>query len=116
MNTKNSKTEKRLRIKGKIRSQVSGTADRPRFTVFRSNKFIYAQLVDDIKGTTLVSASDRSIKKGTKIERAKQVGAVIAKEAEKKQISLVVFDRNGFKFIGRVKSLADEARTGGLAF
>ena len=89
---------------------------RPRLSVFRSNKFIYAQLIDDIKGKTLAEASDIKIVKGTKTERAKQVGSMIAKKALTKKINTVVFDRNGFKYTGRVKLVAEEARASGLIF
>jgi len=92
------KTEKRKRLKIKIRAKISGTATRPRLSVFRSNKFIYAQVIDDEKGKTLVQASDVKIKKGTKTERAKQVGKMITLSCGKLKISKVVFDRNGFKY------------------
>lgn len=110
------KLAKRFRIKKRIRSQVKGTADRPRFTVFRSNKSIYAQLVDDTSRTTVVSASDRKMKDGSKAERAAKVGETIAKLALEKKINTVVFDRNGYKYVGRVKTLADSARSAGLTF
>ncbi len=116
MKTVNKKTEKRNRIKRKIKIKISGTAERPRLSVFRSNKFIYAQLIDDTKGTTLASFSDVKIEKGTKNERAINVGKEIAKIAIEKGIKTVVFDRNGFKYTGRVKLLADKAREGGLIF
>lgn len=112
----NKKTDKRIRLKAKIRSKIKGTSKRPRLSVFRSNKFIYAQLIDDMTGKTLTQASDVKMKKGTKIERAKQVGKMIAEVALAKKISKVVFDRNGFKYTGRVKLVADEARAGGLKF
>jgi len=110
------KTDKRIRLKKKIRAKVNGTDMRPRLSVFRSNKFIYAQIIDDTKGKTLVEASDIKITKGTKTERAKIVGGELAKKAIAKKIDLVVFDRNGFKYTGRVKLVADEARIGGLKF
>lgn len=113
---KNSKLAKRFRIKKRVRSQVSGTANRPRLTVFRSNKSIYAQLVDDVNGVTLASASDRKQDKGTKNERASEVGKTIAELAKGKDITEVVFDRNGYKYMGRVKTLADSAREAGLKF
>lgn len=116
MKMKNKKTEKRLRIKRKIKMKISGTSERPRLTVFRSNKFIYAQLIDDVKMVTLAQASDSKITKGTKNERAKEIGKAIAKAGIDKGITNVVFDRNGFKYTGRVKLLADEARGGGLLF
>jgi len=110
------KNEKRIRLKSKIRSKMKGTLERPRLSVFRSNKFIYAQLIDDMAGKTLAQASDVKMKKGTKIERAKEVGKMIAQVALANKFSKVVFDRNGFKYTGRVKLVADEARAGGLKF
>lgn len=110
------KEEKRIRLKKKIRSRIFGTGECPRLSVFRSNKFIYAQVIDDEKGKTLAEASDIKIAKGTKIERARQVGDMIAETCAKIKISKVVFDRNGFKYTGRVKLVADEARSKGLKF
>ncbi len=110
------KTEKRIRLKKKIRAKISGTENKPRLSVFRSNKFIYAQIIDDTKGNTLVEASDIKIEKGTKTERAVSVGKMIAEKAQAKKIKEVVFDRNGFKYTGRIKLVADEARKGGLKF
>lgn len=110
------KTEKRIRLKKKIRAKVFGTLTRPRLSVFRSNKFIYAQIIDDAKANTLVEASDIKLEKGTKTERAMKVGKMIAEKAQAKKITEVVFDRNGFKYTGRVKLVADEARKGGLKF
>ena len=110
------KSEKRIRLKSKIRAKMSGTDTRPRLTVFRSNKFIYAQVIDDTKGKTLVETSDLKITKGTKSERAKEVGTAISQACQKAGITKVVFDRNGFKYTGRVKTVADEARAGGLIF
>ncbi|MFZ2072154.1 MAG: 50S ribosomal protein L18 [Minisyncoccia bacterium] len=110
------KNDKRIRLKRKIKAKISGTSDRPRLSVFRSNKFVYAQVIDDTVGKTLVQASDVKIEKGTKTERAKLVGKMIAEAALGKKISKVVFDRNGFKYTGRIKLVADEARAGGLKF
>ncbi len=115
MKVKNIKTEKRMRLKKKIRAMI-GDSKYPRLSVFRSNSHIYAQLIDDNKGVTLVEASDIKETKGTKNERAMQVGKKIAKSAIDKGIEKVVFDRNGFAYTGRVKILADEARKGGLNF
>ena len=112
----NTKLEKRIRLKKKIRTKILGTKERPRFSVFRSNQFIYAQVIDDGTGTTIVSASDMAVTKGTKTERSVTVGAEVAKNAKAKGITAVVFDRNGFKYTGRVKALADSARTAGLQF
>ena len=110
------KTDKRIRLKAKIRSRIAGTKERPRLSVFRSNKFIYAQLIDDTTGKTVGEASDIKTTKGTKTERAKQVGQKIAEVAMAAKLSNVVFDRNGFKYTGRIKVVADEARAGGLKF
>jgi large subunit ribosomal protein L18 len=110
------KQDKRIRLKKKIRTKIRGTAERPRLTVFRSNKFIYAQVINDMSGKTLAQASDVKTTKGTKTERAKEVGKMIAANAILKKIKKVVFDRNGFKYTGRIKLVADEARAGGLEF
>ncbi len=113
----NIKTEKRERLHKKIRSRVSGTAEIPRLAVFRSNRYMYAQLIDDVKGVTLVSASDLGVsEKITKLERAKKVGEKLADAAKKVQITKVVFDRGGFSYRGRVQALADGARAQGLVF
>src|SRR3989344_6110939 len=114
MQNKHKKNEKRIRLKAKIRARISGTKERPRLSVFRSNKFIYAQVIDDTKGVTITQANDVKVKKGTKTERAKEIGKMIAEACEKVKISKVVFDRNGFKYTGRIKLVADEARRGGL--
>lgn len=110
------KQDKRIRLKMKIRAKIKGTSSRPRLSVFRSNKFIYAQVIDDMSGKTLVEASDIKTTKGTKTERAKQVGKAVAVACLGKKIDTVVFDRNGFKYTGRIKLVADEARAGGLKF
>lgn len=113
----NSKTEKRERRHKRIRSQVIGTEARPRLSVFRSNKFIYAQIIDDSKGVTLAAANDMGVKdKLTKTARAEMVGKEIAAAAKKAGISVVSFDRGGFKYTGRIASLADKARENGLEF
>lgn len=111
-----SKIQRRNKIKTRIRGKISGTAARPRMTVFRSNKQIYVQLIDDLAGSTLVSASSKGIEEGTKCEIAAKVGEAVAKKAIEAGITEVVFDRNGYLFHGRVKSLADAARNGGLKF
>ncbi|TSA23735.1 MAG: 50S ribosomal protein L18 [Bacteroidetes bacterium] len=120
MAIKSKKEYRRKRIKMRIRKIVSGTAERPRMTVFRSNKEIYVQLVDDRTGKTLVSASsladEINAQKITKIEKAKLVGKSIAEQAIQAGIETVVFDRNGYLYHGRVKSLAEAAREGGLKF
>jgi large subunit ribosomal protein L18 len=112
----NKKLEKRIRLKKKIRAKISGTSTNPRLSVFRSNTFIYAQLIDDTNGTTIVSGSDMDAKSGTKTERAQAVGATLAKSAVAKGIKTCIFDRNGFKYTGRIKALADSAREAGLKF
>lgn len=111
------KIQRRNKIKTRIRGKISGTAARPRMTVFRSNKQIYVQLVDDLAGVTLASASSKGLEaNGTKSEVAAAVGKAIAEKAQAAGINEVVFDRNGYLFHGRVKSLADAAREGGLKF
>ena len=112
----NKKAEKRIRLKKKIRAKITGTKIHPRLSVFRSNNFIYAQIIDDINSVTIVSSSDLKAKTGTKTERSKAVGAEVAKLALAKGIKTCVFDRNGFKYTGRVKALADSAREAGLKF
>ncbi len=113
------KEQRRARIKKRIRKVVNGTADRPRMAIFRSNKQIYAQLIDDVNGVTLTSASSVKNDKAqgiAKIEQAKLVGADIAAKAKAAGIETVVFDRGGYLYHGRVKALADAAREGGLKF
>jgi len=110
---------RRKKIKFRIRHKISGTVEMPRLSVFRSNKEIYAQLIDDVKGVTLAAASsrDEAVEKGgTKSEMAAKVGKKIAERATAAGINTVVFDRNGYLYHGRVKSLADAAREGGLKF
>ena len=108
---------RRLKIKARIRGKVSGTASCPRLTVFRSNKQIYAQVIDDEAGVTLASASSLKLEaKGTKQEIAALVGAEVAKAAIAAGVETVVFDRNGYLYHGRVKQLADSAREEGLKF
>ncbi|GAB3980741.1 50S ribosomal protein L18 [Spirosoma terrae] len=114
-----SKQERRQRIKFGIRAKVSGTAERPRLSVFRSNKAIYAQLIDDIAGNTLASVSSVELKseiEGNNVETAKKVGQRLAEKALAKNIDTIVFDRNGYLYHGKVKALADAAREGGLKF
>lgn len=116
------KVERRLRIKKRIRKVIEGTSERPRMTVFRSNKQISVQLIDDLAGKTLISASslDKEVTLKcvgkTKIEQAALVGEVVAKKANENGIQNVVFDRNGYLYHGRIKSLADSARNSGLKF
>ena len=116
-----SKLEKRSRIRLRIRKKISGTAEKPRLAVFRSNKQIYVQLVDDLKGVTLLSVSSKEKEIAgnagiKKTEQAKLVGKSLAARCKEKGIENIVFDRSGYKYHGRVKSLADAAREGGLKF
>jgi large subunit ribosomal protein L18 len=108
---------RRLKIKRSIRGRVSGTTERPRLTVFRSNKQIYAQVIDDVQGKTLAEASSlKMTDKSSKKEIAAKVGQLIAQNAQAAGIQAVVFDRNGYLYHGRIKELADAARNGGLKF
>ena len=113
------KAEKRKRIHLRIRKQIKGTSARPRLSVYRSNKGIYCQLIDDLTGLTLASASTRDLAKkaeGNKIAQAKQVGALIAEKAKEHNVEAIVFDRGGYLYHGRVRALADGAREKGLKF
>ena len=114
------KNERRIRIKNRIRKVVSGTTERPRLSVFRSNKEIYAQIVDDVTGKTIAAASSRdkdiNKEKGTKSEIAKLVGKSIGDKALKAGLETISFDRGGYLYHGRVKSLAEGAREAGLKF
>ncbi|NWJ49854.1 MAG: 50S ribosomal protein L18 [Bacteroidetes bacterium] len=117
---KTNREYRRHRIKLRIKKVVNGTAERPRLTVFRSNKQIYVQVIDDTAGRTLISATSKveaiANNKVTKIEQARLVGRLIAERAIEAGINTVVFDRNGYLYHGRVKSLAEAAREGGLKF
>lgn len=108
----------RVRIKRSIRGKISGTSNTPRVSVFRSNKSIYAQLIDDVAGVTLASVSVNSLPKveGSKSDQSKAVGLELAKQASAKGVTKVVFDRNGYMYHGRIKALAEGAREGGLKF
>ena len=111
------KEERRIKIKKRVRGKISGTTERPRLTVFRSNKQIYAQLIDDITGKTLAAASSLKMEvAAAKKEIAAKVGEEIAKKAQDAGIQSVVFDRNGYLYHGRIKELAEAARNGGLKF
>ncbi|HLD11346.1 MAG TPA: 50S ribosomal protein L18 [Patescibacteria group bacterium] len=116
------KKTQRIKRHTRIRATLSGTKDCPRLSVFRSNFYIYAQLIDDVHSNTLVAASDQELeKKKTKLpkeamKRAKEVGLVLAQRAKEKKIKKVVFDRSGYKYHGRVRALAEGAREGGLSF
>ena len=110
------KEQRRLKIKFRIRKSVNGTAERPRLSDYRSNKQIYAQVINDLTGTTLAAASSLGLEKMAKIEQAQKVGALVAEKAKAAGVEAVVFDRNGYLYHGRVKALADAAREGGLKF
>ena len=110
------KIERRIKIKYRIRKSVNGTAERPRMSVFRSNKQIYDQIINDVTGQTLASASSLGLEALPKIEQAEKVGALVAEKAKAAGITAVVFDRNGYLYHGRVKALADGARNAGLNF
>ncbi len=111
------KADRRKKIKLRVRGKISGTTERPRLTVFRSNKQIYAQVIDDLTGKTLAAASSLKIAdKAPKKEIAAKVGELVAKNAQEAGITTVVFDRNGYLYHGRIKELADAARKGGLKF
>jgi len=113
---KNKKEAQRIRRRGRIRSRVVGSAHIPRLSVSRSNKHISAQLIDDSRGVTLAAVSDVKDSVGTKVERASKIGTKLAKTALALKIKKVVFDRGGYLYAGRVKALAESARTGGLEF
>lgn len=121
MISKGDKNAARLKRHGRVRKKISGTTERPRLNVFRSSKHIYAQIIDDVKGVTIASAS--TVEKelgestsGSNVAAAKQVGELIAKRAKENGVEVVVFDRGGYLFHGRVKALADAARESGLQF
>lgn len=113
-----SKQTKRIKRHKRVRAKIQGTSNVPRFCVFRSNKYIYGQLIDDEKGKTIIQLNDKDLKlkvKG-KIAKAKTLGKAIAEKAKEKKVGKVVFDRAGYKYHGRVKAVADGAREGGLSF
>ena len=110
------KQERRIKIKYRVRNKISGTLERPRMTVFRSNKQIYVQIIEDLNGRTLAAASSLSMEKMPKKEQAAKVGELISQKAQEAGITTVVFDRNGYLYHGRVKEVADAARKGGLKF
>lgn len=114
---KTTKSDKRIRRKARIRAKITGTAARPRLVVFKSNTSTYAQLINDETGKTIASVSDlKSKEKSTKTDKAKNLGVEIAKKALDSKVTAVVFDRNGYRYHGRVKALAEGAREGGLTF
>ena len=113
------KESRRLKIRKRIRSKVSGTAERPRMSVYRSNAEVYVQLIDDVSGVTILAASTRDkdfARTGNKVEQSKAIGTEIAKKAVAKGLTTVVFDRGGYLYHGRVQALAEGAREGGLKF
>jgi len=110
------KEARRVKIKYRVRNKISGTAARPRMSVFRSNKQIYVQIINDLTGTTLASASSLGMEAMPKKEQAQKVGELVAQKAQAAGITAVVFDRNGYLYHGRVKELAEAARKGGLNF
>lgn len=116
MKSLNSKIQSRNRRHKRIRAKISGTSDMPRLSVFKSNKHISAQLIDDVSGVTLASVHSRDVKGKTMMEKSTKVGEEIAKKAIAKKIEKIVFDRGGFIYTGNVKALADGARAGGLKF
>ncbi|WP_433944236.1 50S ribosomal protein L18 [Paenibacillus sp. SN-8-1] len=122
MITKADKNKARLKRHLRVRKKIQGTAERPRLNVYRSSKHIYAQLIDDVAGVTLVSAStvdkelSPNVKNGGSVESARQVGELIAKRAQDKNVKNVVFDRGGYLYHGRIQALADAAREAGLEF
>jgi len=112
----NNKTLGRISRHARIRSRIIGTSSRPRLSIYKSNRYIHAQLIDDTEGKTILALSTKAIEKGTKTEAAKALGAEIAKQAKAKKLSAVVFDRGGFRYTGRIAAVAAGAREGGLIF
>lgn len=113
---KNKKDAKRERRHRRVRSKVSGTLERPRLAVFRSNRFLYVQLIDDVRGVTLAASSTKGVTGKSMLEKATGLGKTIAEAAQKKAIKTVVFDRGGYLYTGRIKAVAEGARAGGLTF
>lgn len=111
-----SREQKRKKRHNRVRAKVAGTADRPRLSVFKSNKDVYVQLIDDVKGVTLVASNSLKIADKPMLEKSKMIGLDIAKKAKDKNITKVVFDRSGYLYTGLIKTLADSAREGGLEF
>jgi large subunit ribosomal protein L18 len=111
-----SREQKRKTRHNRVRAKIAGTADRPRLSVFKSNKDVYVQLIDDVKGLTIVSSNSLKMSKKAMTEKAKEVGLDIAQKAKGKNISKIVFDRSGYLYTGLIKTLADSAREGGLEF
>ncbi len=115
---KNRKLQRRNKIRSRIRGRVVGTPERPRLSVYRSNKYIYAQLIDDAEGRTLAAASsvEKDLDTGSPTDAAKEVGKKLSERAREAGVTLAVFDRNGYRYHGRVRALAEGAREGGLQF
>lgn len=109
------KTLQRARVRRRIRGAISGTPERPRLSVFRSNKHLYAQLIDDLSGHTLAQADSREVEEDSKIDRSQAAGKLLAERAKEAGIERAVFDRGGYRYHGNVKALAEGAREGGLA-
>ena len=116
MNTLITKNKIFARRKAKIRSKIHGTVDRPRLTIFKSHRYVYAQIINDDLGHTLVAVDSKEAKGKTPVERAKEMGVSIAKKAKDAKITKVVFDRAGYLYTGKIKMVADSAREGGLEF
>lgn len=114
--TNTKKNTQRIRRKIRIRSKISGTSERPRLSVFKSNKYLSAQLIDDVLGKTIISGSTKTIKGKTMIERSNLLGKELAKEAKVKGVEKIVFDRGGYIYTGNIAALAQGARDGGLKF
>ncbi|HAZ16400.1 MAG: 50S ribosomal protein L18 [Candidatus Jacksonbacteria bacterium RIFCSPLOWO2_02_FULL_43_9] len=110
------KQQSRIRRHARIRTRIQGTSERPRLSIFRSARHIVAQLVDDVNGITIASSSTLGLKKGTKLEQAEMVGKEIAQKAQEKKIITIVCDRGGYAYHGRVKAVAEAARSAGLEF
>ncbi len=110
------KTVGRINRHKRIRSRVAGTSARPRFSIYKSNRYIHAQLIDDEAGKTLIALSTKGLGKGTKTEVSKQLGVEMAKRAKDMKLNSVVFDRGGFRYTGRIAAVAEAARQGGLIF
>lgn len=116
MKTLNAKTESRQRRHARIRARVYGTAEKPRLSIFKSNRHMFAQLIDDASGKTIIGVSSQKAEGKNMSEKSQALGKMIAKEALAKKISVIAFDRGGFKYTGKIKLFADAAREGGLKF
>lgn len=111
-----SREQKRKKRHNRVRAKIAGTAERPRLSVFKSNKDVYVQLIDDVKGITVASSNSLKMTKKSMTEKAKEVGTDIAQKGKAKSVTKIVFDRSGYQYIGLIKLLADSAREGGLEF